>query len=144
MARTSLAIEREVDDTRSIWDMSASVKRKENQSFSSSKKKQKTYASHGSQGQGRGHQDQGQGQSFRGGRHFRAPRQSRQRACFHCHQLGHFRRDCPQRQGSQSYGTPQSQSSVGHAQKPVAPPYPSMGQGSWYQSHGAAQAPTIS
>ena len=59
MVRTTLAIEREVDDTRSIRDMGASINRKENQSSSSSKKKQKTFASHGSQGQGqgRGHQD---------------------------------------------------------------------------------------
>ena len=46
MVKTTLAIEREVDDTRSIRDMSASAKRKKNQSPSSSKKKQKTSASH--------------------------------------------------------------------------------------------------
>ena len=46
MARTTLAIEREVEDTRSIRDMGAS---KENQFSSSSKKKQKTFASHRSQ-----------------------------------------------------------------------------------------------
>ena len=50
MVRTTLAIEREVEDTRSIRDMGASVKRKENQSSSSLKKKQNTYVSHGSQG----------------------------------------------------------------------------------------------
>ena len=47
MVRTSLAIEREVDDTRSIWDIGASAKRKENQSSSNSRKKQKTYISCG-------------------------------------------------------------------------------------------------
>ena len=46
MVRITLAIEREVDDIWSIRDMGASVKRKENQPFSSSRKKQKTSASH--------------------------------------------------------------------------------------------------
>ena len=50
MVRTTLAIGSGVDDTRSILDMGASAKRKENQSSSSSRKKQKTYVSHGSQG----------------------------------------------------------------------------------------------
>ena len=80
-------------------DADASGKRKESQPSSSSKKKQKTHASRGNQGQGHGHQGQGQGQSSRGGRHFKAPSQSGQRACFHC-QPGHFRRDYPQRQRS--------------------------------------------
>ena len=39
MVRTSLPIEREVEDTRSIRDMGASAKRKENQSSFSSRKK---------------------------------------------------------------------------------------------------------
>ena len=39
MVRTAMAIEREIDDTRSIRDMGASAKRKENQSSSSSRKK---------------------------------------------------------------------------------------------------------
>ena len=34
MVRTTLAIGRGVDDTRSIWDMGASTKRKDNQSSS--------------------------------------------------------------------------------------------------------------
>ena len=42
MVRTSLAIGREVVDTRSIQDMGASTKRKENQSSYSSGKKKKT------------------------------------------------------------------------------------------------------
>ena len=76
MVRIVLAIEREVDDTRSIRDMGASAKRKENKSSSSSRKMQKTSSSHGSQGQGRDHKGQGQGQSSRGGRHFGTPSQS--------------------------------------------------------------------
>ena len=46
MVRTTLAIEREVDDTRSIRDMGDSAKREENQSSSSSRKKHKTFSSH--------------------------------------------------------------------------------------------------
>ena len=84
MVKIALAIERIVDDTRSIRDMGASAKRKENQSCSSFRKKQKTSASHGSQGQGRDHKGQGQGQSCRGGRHLGAPSQLRQKACFYC------------------------------------------------------------
>ena len=42
MFRTALAIGRRVDDTRSIWDMGVSTKRKENQSSSNSGRKQKT------------------------------------------------------------------------------------------------------
>ena len=45
MVRTALAIEREVDDTRSIRDMGAKSKRNENQSSFSSRKKQKTLIS---------------------------------------------------------------------------------------------------
>ena len=32
--------------------------------------------------------------------------------CYFCRQPGHFRQDCPRRQESQGYGTPQSQLSV--------------------------------
>ena len=38
MVRTTLAIEREIDDTQSIQGMVASAKRKENQSSSSSRR----------------------------------------------------------------------------------------------------------
>ena len=47
MVKTFLAIGREVGDTRSIQDMVASIKRKENQSSSSSRKRQKTSAPQG-------------------------------------------------------------------------------------------------
>ena len=95
MVRTTMAIERDIDDARSISDAGASEKKMENKSSSSSRKKKKTYASYGSQGQGRGHQCQGQGQSFKGGRHFSALRQSGQMKCYHYHQPKHRRRDCP-------------------------------------------------
>ena len=54
MVRTALAIGREVDDTRGIWDMGASTKKKGNQSSSNSRKKEKTSASYEFQGRGRG------------------------------------------------------------------------------------------
>ena len=59
MVRTALAIGREVDDTRSIRDMGAGAKRKENQSSSNLGKKQKTSTPQGFQGRGRDYQGQG-------------------------------------------------------------------------------------
>ena len=50
MVRTTLAIEREIDDARSIRDESASGKRKEYKPSSSSRKKQKTSTPQGFQG----------------------------------------------------------------------------------------------
>ena len=52
MVRTTLAIGREVDDTRSIRDMGASTKRKENQSSSNLGRKRKTSIPRGFQGRG--------------------------------------------------------------------------------------------
>ena len=56
LVRTTMAIEREIDDARSIRDAGASGKRKEDQPSSSSGKKQKTYSPRGFQGRGRGYQ----------------------------------------------------------------------------------------
>ena len=50
MVRTSLANEKEVEDTRSMRDMGANAKRKENQYSFSSRKKQKTSILHRYQG----------------------------------------------------------------------------------------------
>ena len=107
MVGTSLAIEREVDDTRSIWDMGAGAKRKENQSSFNSGKQHKTSIPRGFQRRGRGYQGQGRVGAFTW---------PRQMTCYYWHQPGHMKRDCPLRQGSRSYGTPEPQSSMGLAQ----------------------------
>ena len=89
---------------QSILALGTIEKRKEDQPSSSSGKRHKTYAPRVFQGRGRGYQGQGQ---------TRASTQLGSLTCFHCHQLGYVRRDCPHRQGSQGFGTTQSQSSVG-------------------------------
>ena len=99
MVRTALAIEREIDDARSIRDTGASDKRKKGQLSLSSGKKQRTSVTRRFSGQGRG---------FQGLSQSRAPSQLGPMTCYHCHQPGHIRRDFPQRQGSQGHGTPQS------------------------------------
>ena len=47
MIRTTLTIEREIEDARSTWDASVSSKRKESQSSSSSRKRQRASSSRG-------------------------------------------------------------------------------------------------
>ena len=42
MVRTAMAIEKEIDDVKSIWDAGSSGKRKESQPSSSTGKKQRT------------------------------------------------------------------------------------------------------
>ena len=83
--------EGEVDDMRGIQDRGVGTKRKEDPSSSNPRKKQKTSVSQGYPGQ-----DQGQDGTCS---------QARQMMCYFCRQPGHFRWDCPQRQGSQGYGT---------------------------------------
>ena len=107
MARTSRAIEREIDDARSIRDAGALEKRRDGQPSYCSRKKLKASNSRGFQGQGRGYQGQG---------HIKTPNHSGPMTCFHCHQPRHMKRDYPQRQGSQGFGMAQSQSSMGRAQ----------------------------
>ena len=94
MVGTTLTIEREIEDARSTRDASVSSKRKDNQSSSSSGKRQRAYSSGGSQS--RSHLGQGQ---------MRVASQAGQMVCYHCQRPGHMRRDCPRRQGSQSFGT---------------------------------------
>ena len=97
MVGTALTIEQEIEDARSTRDASASNKRKDSQSSSSSEKRQRASSSRGSQS--RCHPGQG---------HMRVAGQAGQMVCYHCQQLGHMRRDCPRRQGSQGFGTAQS------------------------------------
>ena len=102
MVGTTLTIEREMEDAWSTRDASVSGKRKDNQSSSSLGKRQRASSSRGFQS--RGHPGQGQ---------IRVSGQAGQMVCYHCQQPGRMRRDCPQRQGSQGFGTAQSQSVAG-------------------------------
>ena len=81
MVRTTLAIGRGVDDTRSIRDMGASIKRKENQSSSNSGWKRKTSISQGFQGRAAAIRVKAESGLLM--------------TCYHCHQPEHMRRDCP-------------------------------------------------
>ena len=75
MFRKTMAIEREIDDARSIRDVGASDKRKKGHSSYSSGKKLKASGSRGFQGHGHGYQGKG---------HIKAPSQSGPMTCFHC------------------------------------------------------------
>ena len=132
MVGTALTIEREIKDARSTRDAGVSSKRKESQSSSSLGKKQKASSSRGFQS--RDHPGQGQ---------IRVSSQAGQMVCYHCQQPGHMRRNCPQRQGSQGFGTTQSQSAVEQEMIHYIPPDPSTSQRSQYQFQGATWAPPV-
>ena len=95
MVGTVLTIEREIEDAQSTQDAGVGSER-EDQPSSSSGKGQKTSASH---------EFQDQGQDW-------AVSQVGQVISYFCRLPGHVRRDCPQRQGSQDFGTTQSQLAV--------------------------------
>ena len=88
MVTTAMAIERETEDTQNIRDAGTGGKWNESQTSSGSGKKLRASNSRGFQGQGRGYQGQGQ---------TRTSSQSEQITCYHFHQPGHVRWDCPQR-----------------------------------------------
>ena len=95
MVGTALTIEREIEDARSTRDASVSSKRKDSQSSSSSEKRQRASSSRGSQS--RGHPGQGQMRVSGQAGQMRVANQAGQMVCYHCQQLGHMRRNCPQR-----------------------------------------------
>ena len=73
MVKTAMAIDREIDDVRTMQDTGVDDKRKEGHPSSSLGKKLKASSSRGFHGQGRGYQGQG---------HIRAPSQSGSMTCF--------------------------------------------------------------
>ena len=74
----------------------------------------------------------------------RVANQAGQMVCYHCQQPGHMRRDYPQRQGSQGFGTSQSQSVADQERIQYFPPQHSIGQRSQSRFQGATRAPHIS
>ena len=129
--RTTMTTKGEVDVTRGIQDMGAGTKRKGDQPSSSSRKKLRASSSRGFQSH-----------DHSGRRRVKVARQDGPMVCYHCQQPRHMKRDCPQRQGSQGFGTAQSQSAIGPERTQFVPPPPSMGQGNQDQFQGAV--PTLS
>ena len=74
----------------------------------------------------------------------RVASQAGQMVCYHYQQPGHMRRDCPQRQGSQGFGTSQSRSVTGQERIQYIPPQHGIGQRGQSQFQGATRAPHIS
>ena len=142
MVGTALTIEREIEDAWSTRDTSVSGKRKDSQSSSSSGKRQRASSSGGSQS--RGHPGQGQMRVASQAEQMRVANHAGQMVCYHCQQPGHMRRDCPQRQGSQGFGTSQSQSVAGQERIQYVPPQHGAGHRGQSQFQGATRAPHIS
>ena len=62
--------------------------------------------------------------------------------CYFCRQPGHVKRDYPQRQGSQDFGTAQSQLAVEQESIQFIPPHPSACQRNQFQFRGVIKAPS--
>ena len=130
MVGIALTIEREIEDAQSTRDASVSSKRKDSQSSSSSGKRQRASSLRGFQS--RGHPGQGQ---------MRVASQAGQMVCYHCQQPRHIRRDCPQRQGSQGFGTAQSQSVAGQERIQYVPPQHGTGPRGQSMGRGRGRGP---
>ena len=70
--------------------------------------------------------------------------QAGQMVSYHCQQPRHMRRDCPRRQGSQGFGTTQSQSVARQERIQYVLPQRSTSQRGQSQFQGATRAPHIS